>query len=174
MKRIVLLLPLLILLAGCGTTATILYPTPTPSASSSTVHPKGCVARDSRPDPRCTPGTVFSGVTPQKICVTGYTRTVRNVPASEKAEVFAEYGITSHAPGQYEVDHLISLELGGNNDISNLWPEAAAPVPGFHQKDVLENYLHDKVCSGALSLQTAQHEIATNWIGAYDAMRSSH
>jgi len=128
------------------------------------------VASRGLPDAHCTPGAVFSGVTPQKICVAGYTRTVRNVPASEKTMVFAEYGIIAHTPGQYEIDHLISLELGGNNDISNLWPEAAAPVPGFHQKDVLENYLHDKVCSGVLSLQLAQHEIATNWIGAYNAM----
>jgi len=170
MKRIVLLLPLLILLAGCGTTATILYPTPT---ASSTAHTR-CMAARGVPDAHCTPGAVFSGVTPQKICVAGYTRTVRNVSASEKAQVFAEYDITQHTPGQFEIDHLIPLELGGSNELANLWPEAASPVPGFHQKDQLENYLHDKVCSGALSLKDAQHEIATNWIGAYDAMRSSH
>ena len=170
MKRIALLLPLLLLLVGCGTTTTSSYPTPTASASSSTVHPKGCVARDSRPDPRCTPGAVFSGVTPQKLCVSGYTQSVRAVSQAEKDRVYAEYGIVHHTTGQYEIDHLISLELGGNNDISNLWPEAAAPVPGFHQKDVLENVMHDKVCSGALSLQAEQHEIATNWIQAYEEM----
>jgi hypothetical protein len=27
--------------------------------------------------------------------------------------------------GAYEVDHLIPLELGGDNVIANLWPEAA-------------------------------------------------
>ncbi len=170
MKRIILLLPLLMLMVGCGTTATITYPTPT---ASSTAHAR-CIAAHGLPDAHCTPGAVFSGVTPQKLCVTGYTRTVRNVPASEKAQVFAEYGVIAHTPGQFEIDHLIPLELGGSNALANLWPEAASPAPGFHQKDVVENYLHDKVCSGKLPLQTAQHEIATNWIGAYDAMRSSH
>ena len=49
-----------------------------------------------------------------------------------------------------------------SNDIANLWPEAASPTPGFHQKDEVENYLHDQVCSGAMSLKDAQTEIATN------------
>jgi len=120
------------------------------------------------PDAHCTPGAVFPGVSSQKICVSGYTKTVRNVPASEKTQVFAEYGVIAHQPGQFEIDHLIPLELGGSNDISNLWPESATPVPGFHQKDQLENYLHDKMCAGALSLQIAQKEIATNWVALYE------
>ncbi len=169
MKRIVLLLPLLLLMVGCGTTASV---APTPTASS-TAHAR-CIAAHGLPDADCTPGAVFSGVSSAQLCVSGYTRTVRNVPASEKAQVFAEYGVIAHTPGQFEIDHLIPLELGGSNELANLWPQSASPVPGFHQKDQLENYLHDKVCSGGLSLQVAQHEIATNWIGAYDAMRSSH
>ena len=71
---------------------------------------------------------------------------------------------------KYEVDHLISLELGGSNEIANLWPEAASPTPGFHQKDQVENYLHDQVCSGAISLREAQNEIATNWLAVYNRM----
>jgi hypothetical protein len=59
------------------------------------------------------------------------------------------------------------LELGGDNVNANLWPEAAAPTPGFHQKDVLENTMHDRVCAGSLSLVAAQHEIASNWYAAY-------
>jgi hypothetical protein len=98
---------------------------------------------------------------------------VRNVPTSEKNAVYAEYGITHHSAGQYEVDHLVSLELGGSNDISNLWPEAASPTPGFHQKDRVENYLHDQVCSGAVPLQQAQLEIATNWLTIYNQMPAS-
>ena len=95
---------------------------------------------------------------------------MRNVPTSEKNQVYAEYGIASHTPGQYEVDHLVSLELGGSNDISNLWPELASPTPGFHEKDQVENYLHSQVCSGAIALIDAQVEIATNWLGVYNQM----
>jgi hypothetical protein len=87
-----------------------------------------------------------------------------------KDAVYAEYGIASHAPGQYEVDHLISLELGGSNDIANLWPEPADPRPGFHEKDRVENYLHDQICGGALSLQDAQTRIATNWFEIYQTL----
>jgi hypothetical protein len=94
------------------------------------------------------------------------------VPTSEKSQVYAEYGITHHSTGEYEVDHLVSLELGGSNDIANLWPEAANPRPGFHEKDKVENYLHDQVCSGAVSLQQAQVEIATNWLAIYNQMPS--
>ena len=98
---------------------------------------------------------------------------MRNVTTRTKNKVYAAYGITHHTTGQYEVDHLVSLELGGSNDISNLWPEAASPKPGFHEKDKVENYLHDQVCDGAISLKQAQIEIATNWLNVYNQMPSS-
>lgn len=130
----------------------------------------GCQAHNGLPDSACTPGDIIPSATKSVICKSGYARTVRNVPESEKNQDYAEYGITHHSTGQYEVDHLVSLELGGSNDISNLWPEAASPTPGFHQKDQVENYLHSQVCSGAISLQQAQVEIATNWLAVYDRM----
>lgn len=68
----------------------------------------------------------------------------------------------------YEEDHLISLELGGNpTDPKNLWPEPYAPVPGPRQKDKVENYLHDQVCSGAMTLQKAQQTIVSDWYAVY-------
>jgi hypothetical protein len=74
-------------------------------------------------------------------------------------------GISYPQPrGAYEVDHLIPLELGGDNTIANLWPEAADPVPGFHEKDKVENYLHRQVCSGAMGLTDAQRQIASDWL----------
>ena len=130
----------------------------------------GCIVHGALQDTACTPGDILSQATKTAICKSGYASSVRNVPQSEKNQVYAAYGITHHASGQYEVDHLVSLELGGSNDISNLWPEAASPTPGFHQKDKVENYLHDQVCSGAVSLQQAQVEIATNWLGVYNQM----
>ena len=73
-----------------------------------------------------------------------------------------------HKPGDYEVDHLISLELGGSNSIKNLWPQSYLTQPwNAHVKDALENELHDEVCSGKVDLATAQHDIATDWIAAY-------
>lgn len=122
-------------------------------------------------DSACTPGAVDKSLTKEIICSPDFsTKSVRNVPASEKSLVYHEYGITSHKPGEYEVDHLISLELGGSNDIANLWPESAEPRPGYHEKDKVENYLHRQVCNGAISLQEAQQKIASNWLEIYNSM----
>lgn len=130
----------------------------------------GCVSSKALADSACTPGAIFPDATKQQICTPGYSKNVRDVPTNVKDQVYAEYGIKQHTTGEYEVDHLISLELGGSNDIANLWPEPAEPRPGFHEKDQVENYLHDQVCSGAISLQQAQSEIATNWLAVYQKM----
>jgi hypothetical protein len=123
------------------------------------------------PDPACTAGDLIKPlVTRADICTPGYSSSVRNVTDSVKNTVYAEYGVTSRAPGQYEVDHFVSLELGGSNDISNLFPEPASPKPGFHEKDKVENYLHDQVCSGGMQLPAAQIAIATNWLDVYNSM----
>ena len=119
------------------------------------------------PDPRLTPGAALD-VTVADIAVPGYTKKVRNVPIEVKREVYAEYGILSHAPREFEVDHLIPLELGGSNSKKNLWPESFITEPwNAYVKDVLENRLHVLVCSGQLDLKAAQDAIATNWIEAY-------
>jgi hypothetical protein len=116
-----------------------------------------------KPDPRLTPGATFP-VTAAQVCVPGYSTSVRSVSDTEKNAVFAEYGIRSHAPYAYEVDHLISLELGGSNDIRNLWPESYAGPEGAHAKDAIENELHAQVCAGRISLTTGQAEIVHWWL----------
>lgn len=170
-----LLAVLALLAGGCA------LPNSTQSSSSSTpggtpdwgvqTKTSGCVAQGGLQDPACTPGDILPTVTKQQVCTSGYATSVRNVPESEKNQVYAEYGIAHHTTGEYEVDHLVSLELGGSNAISNLWPEAASPTPGFHQKDMVENFLNSQVCSGAITLQQAQIEIATNWLTVYNQMQ---
>lgn len=131
----------------------------------------GCVEQDARPDPACTPGAVFAAAsTPlEKICVQGYTKTVRNVPQKLRKSVFAEYGISLPVPrGAYEVDHFIPLAIGGSNDIANLFPQPAKPPPGFHEKDIVENYLHQEVCAGRVALSVAQRQISENWLDIYN------
>jgi hypothetical protein len=99
----------------------------------------------------------------------GYAKKVRNVPEEVRRQVCREYGITSHGRGDYEVDHLISLELGGSNSIKNLWLESYRTSPwNARIKDRLEDKLHSLVCSGKLDLKTAQQTIASNWIEAYE------
>ncbi|MBO0825494.1 MAG: hypothetical protein J2P27_16825 [Actinobacteria bacterium] len=127
-----------------------------------------CHAGDSGqlPDPHCTPGGIDPAVTQANIhstiCVSGYTSTVR--PPESQTEAFKfdhaypAYGIA--AGTKTELDHLVSLELGGDNDAANLWPEVP-PTP--NPKDSVENALHRAVCDGRVSLASAQRAIAQDW-----------
>lgn len=117
-------------------------------------------------DLKVTPGAVRQGVTAKQLCDPSFhTGTVRNVPESEKMQACAEYGIDkAHCTGAtYEIDHLISLEIGGSNDIKNLWPQPYAGPLGAHQKDIIENALHRQVCAGKISLSDAQTCISQDW-----------
>jgi len=71
-------------------------------------------------------------------------------------------------PGDYEEDHFISLELGGNpTDPRNLWPEPYSPKPGAREKDIVENYLHRQVCERKMTLVEAQKAITRDWYSIY-------
>jgi hypothetical protein len=96
-------------------------------------HPSGCHVRGNTPttilqDASCTPGGIDPQVTQANlastICRSGYTATVRP-PSSETAKakrtLYTAYGIPAGTTS--ELDHLVSLELGGDNDVANLWPE---------------------------------------------------
>ena len=182
LKVVVFSLLLITLMLACslstetatpGSSSTDSSNNPTSAGAPNWGHPtktSGCKAVGVLPDPACTPGDILPAATKAKICVSGYSSSVRDVPESEKQAVYAEYGIKTRTSGQYEVDHFVSLELGGSNDISNLWPEPASPAPGFHEKDKVENYLHDQVCSGAMTLKDAQIKIATNWLDVYNSI----
>ncbi len=114
---------------------------------------------DSLPNPGLTAGTVLSSDL-SKICQSGYTSTVRNVSTTDKARAAKEYGYVGPSSG-VEYEHLISLELGGGNDLANLWPE---PIAEAHVKDRLENYLHAQVCANKMNLADVQTRIASNWV----------
>jgi len=129
---------------------------------------KNCIANQILQDSACTPGAVLTTNT-AVICKTGYTKTVRDVSESTKKKVFAEYGIPYSQHSNYEVDHLISLELGGGNDISNLWPENSKITSGSLTKDKFENYLHTQVCAGKMTITEAQKEISNDWLKYYSA-----
>jgi hypothetical protein len=120
------------------------------------------------PDRRCSPGAYSSKLTKAVICAsTFHTGPIRNVPDSEKHQVEIEYGLQAKPYGStLEIDHIVSLELGGSNDVANLYPEDATfanHAPGYHVKDKLENAAHKAVCAGTLSLRSAQQQIASNW-----------
>ncbi len=116
------------------------------------------------PDRRCSPGAYYSGLTEAVICSSTFTTsTIRDVPQSEKYAVEREYGLRAALYGHtLEIDHIVPLELGGSNDIANLFPERA-----YHAKDRLENRLHELVCAGTMTLEAARSGIAADWVGLY-------
>jgi hypothetical protein len=88
-------------------------------------------------------------------------------PSVQKA-VFQEYGIAEMPSKNYQVDYLINPQLGGTDDIRNLWPQPyGATVWNARAKDALESRLYQMVCERQLDLASAQRDIATDWISAY-------
>jgi len=129
------------------------------------------------PDSQMTPGLARSGLSEQTICATKWGQDARHVTQAMKDKVFSEYGLTGNddpacvpdAHGRHcEIDHLISRELGGADDVRNLWPQPYGTEPwNAARKDRLENRLHKEVCAGRLSLTAARKEISTDWRKPY-------
>ncbi|MGA8271423.1 MAG: hypothetical protein WB919_07660 [Candidatus Sulfotelmatobacter sp.] len=121
-----------------------------------------------KPDLRLTPGAAVP-VTKSEVCAVDAEKTVPVIPVSLRRKVFEIYGVTTARPDEnYEVDYLITPELGGATDIRNLWPEPYQDTLwNAHVKDQLEDRLHQMVCHGDVDLATAQHDISTDWIAAY-------
>ena len=187
----------MVMLAACSPVstssariATRASPPPTPRSSPSHpkhTHPSSKPTHHPKPSPRpaspkppatarnipradlprraLTPGVALA-VGRAQVCTPGYASATRDVSDAEKAAVYNRYGVV-WVPYKHEVDHLISLELGGSNAIRNLWPEPYAGRWGARTKDVLENRLHDLVCEGKLTLRSAQRQEAGNWVAAY-------
>jgi hypothetical protein len=136
---------------------------------------------DIYPDPPRTPGAVDPDITQANIQDTicnprWSTKSIRppeHYTHELKIEQIREYGYADTDLRDYEEDHLIPLELGGDpTDPKNLWPEpfeTSIPDGGAHAKDRVESYLHRQVCAGRLTLDEARRAIATDWYRVYIA-----
>ena len=180
LKKLVGLL-VLFLLIGCSTPPEVtITPTPpnVPGGPTDTPAVPTAASGDAPflPNPVTQPGALNPDVTQATIqttiCVSGYSSKIRP-PVSYtdklKATQITEYGYTDTNPADYEEDHLISLEVGGSpTDPKNLWPQPRHTTPyNASVKDTLENTLHGMICSGQITLDTAQRAIATDWVAAY-------
>lgn len=139
------------------------------------------------PDQRCTPGAINPTVTITVLRNPDFrTSCVRDQASSstEKQSTYRAYEITKPVPNSganmvCELDHVISLELGGADTVDNIWPQCGpANVPRnnryFHQKDVVENYLADQVERGKIDLEAAQRAITSDWTQYISAANKWH
>ncbi|MBL8240108.1 MAG: HNH endonuclease [Bryobacterales bacterium] len=102
------------------------------------------------------------------MCAAGEGTERAAIPHAVAMEVFRRYGIHDPRPRAYEVDYLIPPDLGGTEDERNLWPQPYNEGTwNARVKDALEDRLRTMVCEGGLALDTAQAELAGDWIGAY-------
>jgi hypothetical protein len=162
--KIIAIVLFVLAITGCGNPRPIAFSEP----GAKPAHQ--CNYNGQLPDAKCTPGVIDNRVSQsnvhETICVPGYTATIR--PSTSytnpiKTERMAAYGIALSLRNEYELDHLIPLELGGHpTAIENLWPEPGIP----NEKDKIENELHRRVCDGRIALTDAQQRIATNWTTA--------
>lgn len=120
-----------------------------------------------KPNHAITPGSVRN-VELAELCAMPDDDLDPVVPPEKQRAVFKAYGLDARASRAFQVDYLINPQLGGNDDVQNLWPEPYhATVWNAQAKDALETRLHGMVCSGQMSLEEAQRQIATDWVGAY-------
>lgn len=134
-----------------------------------------------KPDLRVTPGKTDPNATVKQLCTAGYTKDVRHVTEATKKQVFQEYGIPLDMAGKFEVDHFISLENGGLNDIANLWPQFYFPIGndplktecwGAREKDKVETALHRWLCQGKITLAQDQQILRTDWVDCYKTLKA--
>lgn len=104
-----------------------------------------------------TPGVVNPHA---NVCGTKWGLDHRKVTEAMKREVARRYGLhRDQIKGSgrcCEIDHLIPRELGGADDVDNLWPQ---PWADAHAKDKRENQLHRDVCAGTVTLKDAQEQM---------------
>jgi anti-sigma factor RsiW len=117
------------------------------------------------PEPALTPGAVTQ-LTTAELC--NGVRPSRIVTEDVRQQVLRAYGMERVSSAAYELDALVTPELGGSTDPANLWPQRYhSPVWNARVKDELERLLPEMVCRQEMTLAQAQREIAADWIAAY-------
>jgi hypothetical protein len=124
-------------------------------------------AEGPKPKAGLTPGETRP-ITIDEVCRTSQAVVITpNITDETRREVFAAYRIDPARRGEFEVDYLITPDLGGAESVRNMWPQPYSVRWNARVKDKLEQRLHQLVCENKLDLTTAQHDIALDWIGAY-------
>lgn len=137
------------------------------------------------PDSNLSPGVARDDLSLAQICATSWGHDKRLVSEAMKKHVMDEYHMTAAScpSGKIEIDHIVSRQLGGADDVRNLFPQcyevevpgkkpSETPEFGAHKKDRLEDDFGKRIClpptdPNYLPLETARNALKTNWIAAY-------
>jgi hypothetical protein len=109
------------------------------------------------PDPKLTPG---------KLAVSQKDR--RGVTDEMEHRVMLEYSIPWTRRYEFKIDHLIPKELGGADDVANLWPQSLFAKPyNPRRKELLAERFVQMIAAGRITLAAAQNAMREDWISAY-------
>lgn len=103
----------------------------------------------------------------QTICVPGWAKSIRppgHYTYAVKRRLMAEQGIPLERIASFELDHVLSLGIGGHpTDPGNLRLQPWEGPDGARAKDRVETALHRAVCAGRVTLLDAQACMGADW-----------
>jgi hypothetical protein len=123
------------------------------------------------PNPKLTPGVADKNATRKIICGNSDPQP-SNITVALRHQVFVAYRLGGDAdpyckPKGCEVDRLIGSQLGGTDDLRNLWPQPISGAWNLAMKNRIQKRLKREVCRGRLSLEAAQWAISQDWTAVY-------
>jgi hypothetical protein len=116
--------------------------------------------------------TLCADDTGKKYHTTDEKRPNSDYTTALKKRQLSDWKYPDRKVGDYEEDHLISLELGGDDsDEANLWPEPYGGRWGARIKDTLEGELGKRIClketdRDYTTLTEARRAVSGDWIAS--------
>ena len=118
----------------------------------------------SRPSRELTPGAV---VVTTRAAVCPHPPPSVPIPYYVRATVLTAYRyVRSALHGDYVLDYLIPMFLGGAPVAANVWPASTSGI-GLSQKTKLDRALYHRVCRRQMTLPQAQSALETDWFAAW-------
>ena len=120
------------------------------------------------PDPTITPGVVRT-TDAFAVCERG-TKELRRASRARTELIMRAHDVSMTDRGDYQIDHLIPLGIGGADDNANLWPQPRKTIETewtAERKDALEHKLRVMVCKGQIEITDAQTAFAQDWTAAW-------
>ncbi len=124
-----------------------------------------CKSVDGLPDPICSPGVART----QDVDVICHQpsapfRPTKYQELKFKGQIMAMYGLKGQKWGKWILDHVIAVEDGGDGfDLKNMFPQPKTGRYNSRKKDLAENLIHRRICSGQITAAAGQQQLATNW-----------